>query len=168
MQQSEASVKTKLDLVKTKSASVKTKLDLVKTKTKAGKKPEHIEAIGRRKTASAKVRLFLKPGPILVNNKPIEQYFPQETQKRMYLTPFRITDTLEKYSAQIKVFGSGGSGQLGAVIHGLARALSLANREQFRPPLKKAGLLTRDSRMKERRKFGLAHKARARKQSPKR
>jgi len=137
-------------------------------KPKSKQKLEYIYATGRRKTATARVRLFLKPGSIVVNEKPIEQYFPLETQKRTYLAPFQITGTLDKYSANIRVNGSGKAGQLGAIVHGFARALSLADREQFRPSLKKHGFLTRDSRMKEIRKFGLAHKARARKQSPKR
>jgi len=135
---------------------------------KTGKKVDYFYAVGRRKTATARVRLYLKPGPIVVNDKPIEQYFPLETQKRTYFAPFRITDTLEKYSANIRVNGSGKTGQLGAVVHGLARALAFADREKFRPQLKKYSFLTRDQRMKERRKFGLAHKARAKKQSPKR
>ncbi len=135
---------------------------------KSKQKLKYYFATGRRKTATARVRLFRKKGPILVNEKPIEQYFPSETLEQAYLVPFQITGTLDKYSANIKVNGSGKSGQLGAVVHGIARALSLADREKFRSSLKKYGLLTRDSRMKERRKFGLAHKARARKQSPKR
>lgn len=135
---------------------------------KKTKKSNFIYSVGRRKTASARIRLYLKKGPILVNDVPIEEYFPLKVNKHHFLEPFRITDTLEKYSATIKVVGSGKTGQLGAVIHGLARALAKVDQEKYRPLLKKHGLLTRDSRMKERRKPGLAQSARAKKQSPKR
>lgn len=130
-------------------------------------KTEYIPAIGRRKTATARIRLYKKKGPIIVNNFPIEEYFPGEVNKAFYMEPFKITNTLGQYSATIKVEGSGKSGQLGAVIHGIARALILADKE-FRPILKKRGFLTRDPRAKERRKAGYAHKARAKKISPKR
>jgi small subunit ribosomal protein S9 len=135
---------------------------------KKTKKSNYIYSVGRRKTASARVRLYPKKGPILVNDVPIEQYFPLEVYKTFYLEPFRITDTQEKYSASIKVIGSGKTGQLGAVVHGLSRALAKADEKKYRPLLKKRGFLTRDPRMKERRKPGLAQSARARKQSPKR
>lgn len=138
------------------------------SKSKKRKKSSHVYAVGRRKTASARVRLFKKKGTIIVNDIPIEKYFSLESQKQVFLEPFRITDTLDRYSASVKVIGSGKSSQLGAVVHGIARALSLADLEKYRPILKKHGLLTRDSRMKERRKPGLAQSARAKKQSPKR
>jgi small subunit ribosomal protein S9 len=131
-------------------------------------KKDFIYAVGRRKTASARVRLFKKRGDIVVNDIAIDKYFPLEVHKQAYLEPFRITDTLDRYSATVKVMGSGKSGQLRAVIHGIARALSVADTKEYRPILKKRGLLTRDSRMKERRKPGLAQSARAKKQSPKR
>lgn len=130
-------------------------------------KAKYIPAIGRRKTATARVRLYEKKGPIIVNDLPIKKYFPGEVNKTLYMEPFRVTNTLGKYSATIKVKGSGKNGQLGAVIHGTARALIKAD-ENFRPILKKRGFLTRDSRKKERRKAGRAHKARAKKISPKR
>lgn len=136
-------------------------------KMKKSSKAKYIPAIGRRKTATARVRLYEKRGPITVNNLPIVKYFPGEVNQVLYLQPFRVTDTIGKYSATIKVEGSGKKAQLGAVIHGIARALVLANKD-FRPILKKNGFLTRDSRKKERRKAGLAHKARAKKISPKR
>lgn len=132
------------------------------------KKPDFISTVGRRKTASARVRLYRKKGPILVNDRPIEEYFPLRVQEKVYLEPFRVTDTRERFSATVKVTGSGKQGQLVAVSHGLSRALAIADPAEFRPKLKKHGLLTRDSRMKERRKPGLAQAARARKQSPKR
>ncbi len=88
--------------------------------------------------------------------------------KIVYEEPFKTTETEGKYYASIKVTGSGKNGQLGAVTHGLARALDKVNPEDYHASLKKAGLLTRDPRMKERRKAGLAQSARAKKQSPKR
>lgn len=126
-----------------------------------------IAAVGRRKEAVARVRLFKGSGEIIINERPITTYFPGETSKIRWQKPFLLTKAENAYSATIKVAGSGKSGQLDAVIHGLARALSLAD-TNFRPILKKAGLLTRDPRVKERRKYGLAQKARKGKQSPKR
>lgn len=135
---------------------------------KKNTKPDYIYAVGRRRRASARVRLYLKKGDIIVNDKPIEQYFPGLIAKKLYLEPFRACNFIDKCSATIKVIGSGQSGQLGAVIHGLARALVKVNPEKFRPILKKNGFLTRDPRKKERRKAGTGGKARRRKQSPKR
>lgn len=134
---------------------------------KTKKQTTYFWAIGRRKTAVARIRLYAGKGEILVNNLPIEKYFPGEIAKKLFVEPLRTTNTFEKYHATIKVVGSGFSGQLGAVIHGLSRALLKVD-PSFRSILKKRGLLTRDDRMKERRKPGLAQKARARKQSPKR
>ena len=137
-------------------------------KIKRGRKKAYIYAIGRRKTATARVRLFKGKGDLVVNKQPIEKYFPGEVNKIIYTKPFQVTETEGKYYATIKVEGSGKNGQLGAVSHGLARALDKENPEVYHLPLKKAGLLTRDPRMKERRKPGLAQSARAKKQSPKR
>ena len=123
------------------------------------------KAVGRRKEASARVMLQKGKGQFLVNDRPIEQYFPNEAVKLE--KPFKITDTQGLYFATVKVKGSGKAGQLDAVIHGISRALILAQPET-RPALKKAGLLTRDPRVKERRKYGRAQKARKGKQSPKR
>ena len=128
---------------------------------------KYITTHGRRKEAVARVRLFTGKGEILVNQKPIEQYFPSEVSKIQWQKPFSLTKSDGQYYATIKVNGSGKSAQLDAIVHGLSRALILANPE-FRPILKRAGLLTRDPRVKERRKYGLAQKARKRKQSPKR
>ena len=143
-------------------------------KTKKATKFNYIPAVGRRKTATVRIRLYKKKslpagrqGSIIVNDLPIEKYFPGEVNKVLYMDPFRVTNTVGKYSATIKVSGSGKRGQLGAVIHGIARALEKDNKD-FRPILKKNGFLTRDSRKKERRKAGYAHKARAKKISPKR
>lgn len=138
-----------------------------KSKNKV-KKTDFIYAVGRRKTASARIRLYQKKGQILVNDIPIEQYFPLKIHESKYMEPFRLTNSQERYSASVKVKGSGKYGQLGAVVHGFARALAIVDTKEFRPILKKHGLLTRDPRMKERRKPGLAQSARAKKQSPKR
>lgn len=124
-------------------------------------------AHGRRKEAVARVRLFKNGGKVQVNDKPIEAYFPGEVAKVFYLKPFEATKTLGQFSATVKVEGSGKSGQLGAVVHGITAALIKVN-PQFKPILRKVGLVTRDPRAKERRKYGLAQKARKRKQSPKR
>ena len=123
------------------------------------------KAVGRRKEASARVILQKGKGQFMVNAIPIGQYFPNEETRLE--KPFKITETQGMYFATIKVEGSGKAGQLDAVIHGLSRALILAQPET-RPALKKAGLLTRDPRVKERRKYGRAQKARKGKQSPKR
>jgi len=131
------------------------------------KNAEFVVAHGRRKEAVARVRLFKGKGLMIVNEKPIEQYFPGEVAKIKWQRPFALTRSEGTYFATIKIEGSGKNGQLEAVIHGLSRALVLANPD-FRPILKKAHLLTRDSRIKERRKYGLAQKARKGKQSPKR
>lgn len=131
------------------------------------KKKQYIQAVGRRKEAVARVRLIPGKGLNIVNGIPIGDYFPSEAAKSKYLKPFHLTKSQDMYFASILVKGSGKSGQLDAVTHGIARALNTADRE-FRPFLKRAGLLTRDPRVKERRKYGLAQKARKGKQSPKR
>ncbi len=135
---------------------------------KKTKKPNYIFSVGRRRTAAARIRLYSKKGDIIVNDQPIAKYFPGDIAQKLYLEPFSICNVPEKYSATIKVSGSGKVGQLGAVIHGLARALIKVDEEKFRPVLKKRGLLTRDPRKRERRKVGTGGKARRKKQSPKR
>lgn len=139
------------------------------TNSKSSKKTvTYIQAVGRRKTAIARVRLYLKPGEIVVNGKPIDQYFPGEANKLLYSEPLKAAKVAEKVSATIKVSGGGLKGQLAAVIHGLSRALVKADAKKYRSVLKKRGWLTRDDRMRERRKVGMGGKARRRKQSPKR
>ncbi|MDP3888466.1 MAG: 30S ribosomal protein S9, partial [bacterium] len=123
-------------------------------KTKTPVKNKYIASVGRRRESVARVRLYLGKGESLVNDKPIAEYFPGEALKVVYMTPFEETGTAGKYYITVKVAGGGKVGQLGAVVHGIARALSEANREKFRTPLKKKGLLTRDSRTRERRKVG--------------
>lgn len=133
------------------------------------KDKDYIYALGRRKTAVARVRLKEGKSPIVVNGKPIDEYWPGEVNEKRYMEPFITTNTHKKYTASVKVEGSGKKGQLGAFIHGISRALSKANPERFRPILKDQGFLTRDPRMKETRKPGTAgSQARAKRQSPKR
>lgn len=126
------------------------------------------QAIGRRKSATAKVRVFEGKQEIIVNGKPISEYFRQPGLAASYLRPFIVTDTLGKYTATVKIEGSGVIGQIGAFVHGVARALAIINPEAYKKLLRDAGLITRDPRMKETRKVGQAGKARKKKQSPKR
>jgi len=137
-------------------------------KPKSGKSKNYVFAVGRRKTAIARVRLFRGSGEMVINNMPMEKYFPGEAAKAIWSKPFIVTDSLGKYYATVKAKGGGKSAQLGAVVHGLARALDKENKESYHSLLRKAGLLTRDPRAKERRKPGQMGKARKKKQSPKR
>lgn len=136
-------------------------------KNRNKQKADYFYTVGRRKEAAARVRLYKGKGRTLVNGAPIEQYFPREVEKAQYLKPFHLTKSEGIYYATIKVKGSGKIGQIGAVVHGISRSLDKANPE-FHTILKKAGLLKRDPRAKERRKYGLAQKARKGKQSPRR
>ena len=113
----------------------------------------YIWGTGRRKEAVAQVRLSAGEGKISVNALPLEKCFPGEVQRIVIKQPLKLTETLDKVDLLIRVKGGGKSGQAGAIRHGLARALLIFN-ESFRPALKKAGYLTRDSRMKERKKYG--------------
>ncbi|MBU4129053.1 30S ribosomal protein S9 [bacterium] len=108
---------------------------------------------GRRKESIARVRLIPGKGQILVNGKPLEEYFPQEIQRIIIKQPLEITETGDKFDIFVRVNGGGNSGQAEALRHGISRALVQAD-ESYRPILKKAGLLTRDPRMKERKKYG--------------
>ena len=109
---------------------------------------------GRRKSSIARVRLVEGTGKITINNKDIEEFFDLETLKVIVRQPLTVTNTLAKYDVICSVHGGGVSGQAGAIRHGIARALIEANSE-YRPALKSNGFLTRDSRMKERKKYGL-------------
>ena len=142
-------------------------MEEVKETKKTTSKSKYTKALGRRKEAVARVRLFKGKGETIVNAKPIDEYFPANYEKSIWQKPFSLTKAEGQYYATILVKGSGKSSQLDAVVHGLSRALS-QEESQFRSTLKKAGLLTRDPRVKERRKFGKAQKARKGKQSPKR
>ncbi len=110
-------------------------------------------ATGRRKTAIA--RTWIKPGDgqITINNLPVEKYFPIETTRNEMNQPFKITNTMGSYDVRATVAGGGISGQAGAVRHGITRALVLVNPD-FRLPLQKAGVIKRDPRVKERKKYG--------------
>ena len=115
----------------------------------------YYQGTGRRKTAVARVRLFPGSGDVVVNGKSITEYFGhRELFARELSRPLELTGTAASYNVLVKVRGGGVAGQVGAVRHGIARALLDANAE-LRPVLKKAGLLTRDPRMKERKKPGL-------------
>ena len=110
---------------------------------------------GRRKSSIARVRLTEGKGKITVNGKDIQEYFGEETLRVIVKQPLTVTETLTKYDVIANVKGGGFTGQAGAVRHGIARALNEANKEEYRPVLKSNGLLTRDSREKERKKYGL-------------
>jgi small subunit ribosomal protein S9 len=114
----------------------------------------YYEGVGRRKAATARVRLYPGEGSIVVNDKPMEEYFSREGDVLVLIEPLKVTGTVGKFNVSVKVQGGGVSGQVGAARHGLARAL-LAADPKLRPVLRKSGLLTRDARMKERKKPGL-------------
>lgn len=140
----------------------------------------YYEATGRRRESTAQVRLYvvkdqitvsgveIKKGSMVVNNKSSDIYFPGEIFKKMYQEPFRTTNTVNRFAISVRTNGGGLMGQMGATILGISRALEKVDKDKFRPILKKRGFLSRDSRIKQRRKAGFAHKSRARKQSPKR
>jgi len=110
-------------------------------------------ATGRRKTAIA--RTWMKPGSgeIVINNRPVEEYFPIEATRQELIQPFKLTNTLDSYDVKATVVGGGIAGQAGAVRHGITRALVSVNPD-FRLALKKAGFIKRDPRVKERKKYG--------------
>jgi small subunit ribosomal protein S9 len=110
---------------------------------------------GRRKTAVARVRLLVGEGEIVVNGRTLAEHFGNAVNEADLMMPFRVTGTEGRFNAMIKVEGGGVSGQAGAIRHGLARALLELDPEANRVPLRQAGLLTRDPRMKERKKYGL-------------
>ena len=111
-------------------------------------------AIGKRKCAVAKVRLFPGSGTLIVNGKPLEEVLPLRTLQETVQEPFRVAQLTNNYNASIRVSGGGIAGQAQAIRHGIARALVVAD-EELRPVMRKAGLLTRDARVKERKKYGL-------------
>lgn len=115
---------------------------------------------GRRKTSVARVRLIPGEGKIIINGRDINDYFGMEPLKVMVRQPLELTGTMGKFDVIAKVEGGGFSGQAGAIRHGISRALLKVD-EGFRPILKKAGFLTRDPRMKERKKYGLKGARRA-------
>ena len=113
---------------------------------------------GRRKKSIARVRLLPGSGSITINKRELDNYFGMETLKMIVRAPLALTDTLSKFDVFVNVYGGGYTGQAGAIRHGIARALLVAE-PALRPALKKAGYLTRDPRMKERKKYSL-HAAR--------
>ena len=115
---------------------------------------------GRRKKSVARVRLYPGTGSITINDRTIDDYFGLETLKLIVRQPLALTGTSEKFDIVCRVAGGGVTGQAGAIRHGISRALLLAD-ENYRPELKKAGFLTRDPRMKERKKYGLKGARRA-------
>ncbi|MDA8362903.1 MAG: 30S ribosomal protein S9 [Gammaproteobacteria bacterium] len=121
---------------------------------------------GRRKTATARVRLARGKGTILINNRPLDEYFGRETARMMVRQPFVTLDMQDKFDVSVNVAGGGPSGQAGAIRHGITRALMVYD-STLRPALRKAGFVTRDAREVERKKVGL-HKARKASQYSKR
>lgn len=155
-----------------------TKIAQDKKETKTPKK-DYIFAVGRRKEAVARVRFYstsnntlwsgivVNKGDIFVNKKKAEDYFGK-TAVKVYGEPLRITNTEKKFAITVVVAGGGKTGQLDAMVLGISRTLDKLDSEKFRPILKKKGFLTRDPRVRERRKVGMGGKARRKRQSPKR
>ena len=123
-------------------------------------KTPYFYGTGRRKSSVARVRLYQGTGKVIINDRPIDDYFGLETLKLIVRQPLALTDTAEKFDVICRVAGGGVTGQAGAIRHGIARAMLQAG-EEYKPLLKKAGLLTRDPRMKERKKYGLKAARRA-------
>jgi small subunit ribosomal protein S9 len=140
------------------------------------------EAVGRRKEAVARVRLYitgkdktatikdkkLNQGDIVINDLPLVQAYNRLADQKRCLEPYALTKNTDRFVTTIHVTGGGKSGQLDAIVHGISRALNLMNTEEYRPTLKAKGLLTRDPRTRERRMVGTGGKSRRAKQSPKR
>jgi small subunit ribosomal protein S9 len=147
------------------------KKPVVPPKEQPKKKIVMYTAVGRRKTATAFAKLIVDPQnkekKFTVNGKLVEVYFPMPQQKKAYLEPLRTTNTINRFDVTVKVSGSGSTGQLGAVIHAVSRALIKVDPERFSLILRKRGFLTRDPRAKERKKVGIMG-ARHVKQSPRR
>jgi len=147
---------------------------------KKSKDVKYYEAVGRRKESVARVRLYLvtkgsitikgikiKGGDVIINNKPAKDTLAHPYEEKRYMQPLTLTNNADRFAVSIKVQGGGANGQLEAIILGVSRALCLAS-DEYRPILKTQGLLTRDPRVRERRKVGTGGKARRQKQSPKR
>ena len=127
---------------------------------------QYYYATGKRKTSVARVRLYMDGGPIVINGVPLEEAFPWESWQQSVKEPFRVVNGMDQFRVVAKVSGGGVVSQAGALRHGISRALVVAD-PNLRSPLKKAGLLTRDSREKESKKYGLK-RARKAKQYTKR
>lgn len=150
---------------------------VVKTSKTTGKSESYFESVGRRKESVARARIFLKPatvksvslskGDILVNGKALKDSFSSVTDVAVIKKPLTLLEAEDRYAISISVVGGGVSGQKDAIAHAISMALIKVD-STYRPTLKAAGLLTRDPRIKERRKVGTGGKARRQKQSPKR
>jgi small subunit ribosomal protein S9 len=117
--------------------------------------PRYFYGTGRRKSAVARVRLYPGAGEITVNGKPAREYFGgRDLHQLVIRQPLQLTNSVNRFNVMVRVTGGGQSGQAGAIRHGIARALTRAD-EELRPGLKRAGMLTRDARVKERKKVGL-------------
>ena len=127
---------------------------MAEKKTKSVKSVSQIISTGRRKKSIARVRLFPGKGNYIVNGRDMGEYLQRDTLLLVARQPFEVTGTADKYDVIVRVVGGGISGQAGAICHGIARALVKAD-EMYKKELKANGLLTRDSRMKERKKYGL-------------
>ena len=112
-----------------------------------------VQTTGRRKGAVARVRLRPGTGVITINKRPLEDYFPNDTHRMILTEPLRLTNTMESYDVDATLDGGGSSGQAGALRHGISKALIVADAE-LRPTLRRLGFLTRDPRVKERKKYG--------------
>lgn len=132
------------------------------------KKADYIYAIGRRRSSAARVRLHKGKGENMVNDKPFEKYFKGEVAKNLIAKPFEATETSGKYYFTARILGGGMNGQLEALILAVSRSLVKVSPEKFRPQLRKLNLLSRDSRVRQRRMVGMGGKSRREKQSPKR
>jgi small subunit ribosomal protein S9 len=126
----------------------------VRERTPAAARNIVASAVGRRKTAVARVVLQNGMGNIIINGKPMEEYFPRPLWQAQITLPLRLTNLRNTYNVLVKVSGGGLTGQAGAILHGISRALVKAN-ESTKPLLRQSGLLTRDARVKERKKYGL-------------
>lgn len=124
-------------------------------------KTSYFYGTGRRKSSVARVRVYKGTGKIIINDRPIDDYFGLETLKLIVRQPLVLTDTDGQFDVICRVNGGGVTGQAGAIRHGISRALLQYDTENLRPLLKKAGFLTRDPRMKERKKYGLKAARRA-------
>ena len=124
-------------------------------------KASYFYGTGRRKSSVARVRVYKGTGKIIINDRPIDDYFGLETLKLIVRQPLVLTETDGKFDVICRVAGGGVTGQAGAIRHGISRALLQYDTENLRPLLKKAGFLTRDPRMKERKKYGLKAARRA-------
>lgn len=131
------------------------------TLAQAAAQPEYYYGTGKRKTSIAKVRLYLDDGgPVLVNGKPMEEYFNWEPWRDIVVEPFRVSDTTDRFRVVALAQGGGVHSQAEAISHGIARALVVFD-EKLKPALRRHGLMTRDARIKESKKYGLKRARRA-------